>query len=231
MAAVDSAPTAAHGRAPTRPRLALRVRRWLLVLMPVLAGLCVVAGAVADPGPGLQGEPLYEVYGDEPGPLQWKSIAYHWGYAFWMAPALLILPLVRGRGAGLANVAGVVGFVGITTLPGMLIVDYYDSAIVQEFGVAGGVAVEAQMDQMWGLPVFALPGMLGLFFALPLAGLTLWRAGLVRWWAPATAIAGFLALSSATSGDWWGYALVIMFLAVFSIALAQATRHTAAPHE
>ncbi len=224
MTTIDSAPAAADADPRTRSARALSFRRWALVLMPVLAGLCVAVGAIADPGPGLRGEPLYEVYGQEPGPLQWKSIGYHWAYAFWMAPALLILPWVRGRGAGLANVAGVAGFCGITTLPGMLFVDYYDSAIAQQFGVDGAIAVEAQMNEMWGVPAFALPGVLGLFCALPLAGLALWRAGLARWWAPAAAIAALLALSPSTSARWWGIALVIGFHAVFAAALERATR-------
>jgi hypothetical protein len=51
-----------------------------------------------------------------------------------MVPALLILPYVRGRGAWLANVAALVGFAGLVTLPGLVFVDFYDSAIAQEFG-------------------------------------------------------------------------------------------------
>jgi hypothetical protein len=207
---------------PTRSR-ALAARRWFLVASPVLAGVFAVIGAYADPAAGISGRELYELYGANPDPLQFKSLGFHWAYAFWMAPAVLAVPYVRGRGSWFANVAGIVGFAGLVTLPGLLFVDYYDSAIAQEFGVDGAVAVEAQMNQMWGVPAFALPGMIGLFLALPLIGVALWRAGLVRWWAPAATVAGFAAftLSNIT---WWGCVITTGFFTVFAIALARATR-------
>ena len=202
---------------------ALSVRRWFLVTAPVLAGIFAVVGAAADPAAGLDGKRLYELYAANPEPLQIKSLALHWSYAFWMLPAMLVAPLVRGRGAWLGNVTAFVGFAGMTTLPGLLFIDYYDSAIGQAHGVEGNLAVNEVMEQMWGIPVFVLPGIAGLLLALPLTAITLWRAGLVRWWALAAVVAGFLAfmLSSVT---WWGCAITTACFAVFSVALFQATK-------
>ncbi len=63
-----------------------------------------VVGAYADPAAGISGEKMWRLYAEEPGLLQWKSLGFHWSYAFWIAPALLVAPYVRGRGAWLANV-------------------------------------------------------------------------------------------------------------------------------
>lgn len=211
--------------APQQPSAALAVRRWFLVLAPVLAGVFAVVGAAADPAVGLDGKRLYELYAANPEPLQVKSLGFHWSYAFWMAPALLIAPLVRGRGAWLANVTAFVGFCGMTTLPGLLFVDWYDSAIGQVYGAEGTQAVSDVMEGMWGIPVFTLPGILGLVLSLPLAALTLWRAGRAPWWGFVCAVAAMLSfgLSGVT---WWGCALATACFVGVSLALHRATQES-----
>jgi hypothetical protein len=201
---------------------ALSVRRWFLVSAPVLAGLFAVVGAYADPAVGLDGKKLFQLYADNPEPLQWKSLGLHWSYAFWMAPALLIAPYVRGRGAWFANVTAFVGFAGMTTLPGLLFSDWYDSAIGQNFGAEGAERVQETMQAMWGIPVFTTPGLVGLMLSLPLAALTLWRAGRAPWWGLAAAVAAFLAFG-ASGVTWWGCAISTGFLAIVSVALHRAT--------
>ncbi|HSE07683.1 MAG TPA: hypothetical protein VLB29_03370 [Nocardioidaceae bacterium] len=61
-------------------------------------------------------------------------------------------------------------------------VDWYDSAIGQMYGVE---AVERVNDHMratlWGASGVHPPGLIGLALALSLAAAALWRAGLVRW--------------------------------------------------
>lgn len=221
---LDAPPTARSADPP--PSRALAVRRWFVVACPTLAGLLAVLGAAADPAAGISGEELYRIYADNPGPLQWKSLGFHWSYAFWIAPALLVAAYVRGRGAWLANLTALIGFVGMTTLPGMLFIDWYDSAIGQLYGAEGAAAVNDLMTQtMWGVPYFALPGLVGFVLSLPLAALTLWRAGLVRWWAPVAVVAGFGAFMGSNV-QWWGCLVTTACFAVFSVALARATRPT-----
>jgi hypothetical protein len=206
-----------------QPRRALSARRWFLVASPVLAGLFAVVGAYFDPAATISGKEMYEISADEPGPLQLKSLGFHWSYAFWMLPALLVAPYVRSRGAWLANVTAFIGFAGMTTLPGLLIVDYYDSAIGQLYGVQGTDAVSTLMDDtMWGLPVFALPGMIGLLLSLPLTAITLWRAGLARWWALVPVLAGF-ACFDLSGITWWGCLAMTACYAGFSVVLHRAT--------
>jgi hypothetical protein len=215
---------ATAGAGAARPSRALVARRWFLVASPVLAGLFAVVGAYADPVAGVSGREMWEAYAANPGRLQFKSLGFHWSYAFWIAPALLLAAYVRGKGAWLANIAAVLGFAGMTTLPGLLFVDWYDSAIGQLYGVDGVAAVNERMTEtMWGPMVFTMPGILGLLTALPIAAFALWRAGLARWWAPVSVIAGTAAfmLSGVT---WWGCAITTGCFAVFAVAVERATR-------
>jgi hypothetical protein len=211
-----------HHPQTRRPSMALAFRRGLLVAAPVLAGLLTTVGAVADPAAGISGDKMLEVYFDNPDRLQWKSLAYHWSYAFWIVPAMLIVPLVRGRGAWLATITGFIGFLGVATMPALLLADWFDSAIGAAHGLEGHHAVYDAMEGMWGIPVFIAPGIAALFLALPLAMLTLWRAGLSRWWGLAAAVAAIAAflISDAT---WPGAVIATLCLATVSLALAKAT--------
>lgn len=224
MTTVPTVATAPHrALATTTPPAAVRLRRVALVAAPVLAGLFAVIGAAADPAAGLAGEPLFELYADNPDRLQWKSFAFRWSYALWITPALLLVRRVRERGAWLANVAGVLAFAGATSLPGLLVTDFYDSAIGRIAGVETTVAVEDAIQGTWGATAMMVPAMLGLAFALPLALAAMWRAGLVRWWAPMAAVIGFA--SFLLSGvRWWGAVGTTIALTVVAVALERATR-------
>ena len=205
---------------------ALAVRRGLLVAMPVLAGVFLVVGAVADPAAGISGAKMNEIYIDNPDALQWKSTGYHWAYAFLIAPAMLLASYVRGRGAWIANVAAVLGFLGATTLPGMLMSDWYVAGIGHFYGLEGTTAVEDHMfATMWGIKGFIVPGMLGCALALPLATIALWRARLVRWWAFG-AVLGAYAAFMVSGARPWGTLISLALLTVFAVAIAKATKES-----
>jgi hypothetical protein len=207
-----------------RPSRALAARRWFLIASPVLAGLFAVVGAYADPAAGISGTRMFEIYTANPEPLQFKSLGFHWSYAFWIAPAVLAAVYVRGRGAWIANVAAFLGFVGMTTLPGLLFSDWYDSAIGQLYGPEGVQAVQERMsDTMWGIPVMTTPGMLGFMLALPLMTIALWRSGVVRWWAFVAVLGGYAAFMFSNV-MWWGCAITTVCFTVFAVALAKGTR-------
>jgi hypothetical protein len=208
---------------------ALTLRRGFLVAAPLLAGAFLTVGAVADPSAGATGDEMLRVYFDNAARLQFKSLGYHWAYAFWIVPAMLVVPLVRGRGAWLATLTGLVGFMGVATMPGLLMSDWFDSAIGAAHGLEGHRAVYEHLDQMWGIPVFIAPGIVALFLALPLTMATLWRAGLARWWGLAAAVAA-LAAFMVSQATWPGTLVATVFLGVVSVTLARATdpeRHTA----
>ena len=121
-----SSSLAALGRPVPRTRLrpSVLVRRLLLIAAPVLAGLFAILGTAFDPAAGLTGRDMWALYAENPDPLQWKSFGLHWSYTFWALPALGAWGFIRARGAWLANIAGLLGIVGVAMLPGMLIVDF-----------------------------------------------------------------------------------------------------------
>ena len=213
---------------PRRSR-ALSVRRGFLIASPVLAGIFAIVGAAADPAAGISGTKMFEIYTANPEALQFKSLGFHWSYAFWIIPAFMAAAYVRGRGAWLANIAALLGFVGMTTLPGLLFIDWYDSAIGQVHGGAEAVvAVQDKMSEtMWGIPWFTTPGILGLMVALPLATIALWRGGVVRWWAFVAVLAGQAAFMFSNV-MWWGCAITTVCFTVFAIGLERGTRGSTA---
>lgn len=208
---------------PTRSK-ALEFRRWVLVAAPVVAGLLAIGGAVADPAMDVDGEAMYEIYAANPDPLQWKSTLYHFSYAVWGLAALMVVSVVRRRGSWLANVAGLLAFLGISTLPGLLFIDFYDSAIGQEFGVEGTLAVERAMESMWGPQVMAGSGIAGFLLCLPVAALAAWRAGILRWWGALAPIAGIAIGMLLVGANVLGWGLLTVGFAVLSVGLARGTR-------
>lgn len=227
IAAPDAASAPLTGSAGSGPRIRLRpsilVRRLLLIGSPVLAGLFAVIGTVADPAAGFTGAEMWKLYAENPDPLQWKSFGLHWSYTFWALPALGAWGFIRSRGAWLANVAGLLGIVGVAMLPGMLIVDFYDSAIGQVAGVETIDEVYRVFDGMWAVTAMVLPANISLMLSLPVAAAAFWRAGLVRWWAFAAVILGTAALF--LSGFlWWGAALFTLTTIVLALEFVLGLR-------
>lgn len=228
MAQVDAVrdiPTREAGHLP--PSLA--ARRWVLVLAPAVAGVLAIVGAAADPAVDQDGRALFEAYAASPEAVQVKSMAYHLAYALWAVAALLLAGLVRRRGGWLAGAGGVLAFLAITTVPGFLLADFYDSAIGQNFGADGALAVEESMTGMWALIAMASSGVLGLLLCLPVAGAAAWWAGLVPWWAPVAATVGIVAGFVVIGANVPGATVMAAGFVVVSVALARIDRAAWAP--
>jgi hypothetical protein len=224
ITATESSTSAPSAPEVTTTSRAVAVRRGLIVAAPILAAGFGFMGALGDPAAGHSGAEMVKTYIENPTPLQWKSTGYHWAYAFWIGTALMVAPLVRGRGAWLATIAAVIGFAGMVTLPGMLISDWYQAAIGHSYGLDGVKEVEDHMiTTMWGLKGFMAVAFPGLAFALPLAAAGLWRARLVRWWSFAATVAAFVTFM-VSQATWWGAALTTVLLTVFAVSLVGATR-------
>lgn len=200
---------------------ALSLRRWFLIAAPVLAGLFAVVGAAADPAVGEEGRTLWEKYAANPDALQWKSFGFHWSYAFWTIAAFVLAGAVRARGVWLANVAALLAFVGATTLPGLLVIDFYDSAIGQAAGVETTEQVDAVLQGMWGIKAIAIPGLVGALLCLPLATLAATRAGLLRWWAFPAAL-GAVAVFMLSGVTVWGTIAATVLFGVLAYAVARS---------
>lgn len=196
-------------------------RAWPAACLLLAAALTVV-GVLTDPGVGQDGATMYRTYAAHPGALQISSLSLHWGYALWVLPALLTGLAVRGRGRGLARAAAVLGFVALSSLPGFLVTDYYDSAFGQVAGVGTVVRAHALMDStMWGQGAMYVPGLLAFVLALPVAMLALWRAGRISWWPAPVALAAFV-VYDASGATPWGAVLAAVGLSATAFALVRA---------
>jgi hypothetical protein len=121
-------------------------------------------------------------------------------------------------------VAALLAFAGMVTLPGMLITDWYASAIGHEYGLAGTQAVESYMEStMWGVAGFGIAAMAGFVIGVPLSVVALIRAGLVRWWTLLAVIVPLAALF-ASQGAVWGGLVCAAGLLVYAWSLAGAVR-------
>jgi hypothetical protein len=223
-AITTTSPDLVEARPTTGSTRSAALRRGFFVASPILAGVLLLIATIADPGAGSTGQEMNQAYTDNPGALQWHSLTLHWSYAFWGLTALLAAAYVKGRGAVLANIGAFAGFVAMTTLPGILAVDWYDSSIGQVYGVDAIASLHDHMDKtLWALPFFAAPGILGLLLCLPIATAALWRGGVVRWWAFAAALAG-TATFIGSGVTVWGVSLTAVLFTVLGVDLARGTR-------
>ncbi len=158
------------------------------------------------------GRELVEAYAVNPGPLHFKVLGYHFAYTLWAVTALGLVGLVRRRGAWLANVAGVLALLAISSIPGFLIGDFVDSAIGQHLGIEAAVTVADTVSQQWGFVVMQLTGFAGLLLGLPLATAAAARARVLPWWPTAAVVAG--------SAAFLGFAVTLPGNILFALALA-----------
>jgi hypothetical protein len=211
-------------RATTRGNRSAALRRGFFIASPILAGVLLLVATIADPGAGKTGEEMNRLYTEHPGALQIHSLTLHWAYAFWGVAAFLAAAYVRNRGSVLANIGAFLGFVGMTTLPGILFVDWYDSTVGQVYGVdAIDKLHTAISDAFPALPLFNMPGIIGLLLCLPFAVAGLWRAGVVRWWSFAAAFVG-TATFIGSGVQVWGVAVTAVLFTVLGVDLARGTR-------
>jgi hypothetical protein len=214
----------AEGRPTSKGSRSAALRRGFLIASPILAGVLLLIATIADPGAGSTGQEMNEQYTAHPGALQIHSLTLHWSYALWGVTAFLAAAYVKGRGATLANIGAFLGFVGMTTLPGILAVDWFDSAVGQVYGVDAISSLHEHMDKtLWALPFFAAPGIVGLLFCMPLAAAGLWRAGVVRWWSFVAALVG-TATFIGSGVTVWGVSLTAVLFTVLGVDLARGTK-------
>jgi hypothetical protein len=100
--------------------------------------------------------------------------------------------LVRRRGAWIANLAGVLAVLGLSTLPGLVLLDYFDVAVEHAAGLEAAVNAGDAVEKLPGFAAVTVPAFISAILAVPVATLALWRARLVAWWIPLVAAAALL---------------------------------------
>jgi hypothetical protein len=196
---------------------AVSFRRAALVAAPLIAAVLLVAGVFLDPDIDASGRELAEEYAESPGVTQLSALSFHFAFAMWAPLVFALVGLVRGRGAWLADLAAVLAVLGATTLPGFLLVDFYDIAIVD---VAGGETWERVTDRIEELPgatVLFVTGFFAHLLCLPVALIAAWRAGLVPLWTPIVVAVGLVAAQAVQP-----FGSGLLLAAVSMVALAYA---------
>jgi hypothetical protein len=202
---------------------ALAFRRHAAVWAPLISAVLIVAAFFLDPDIGASGRELAKEYAENPGRIQLSALALRLAFALLIIPAFVLIWMVRERGAWLANVAGVLAVLGMTTLPGFLLTDFYDIAIYGELGGDAWQQVDDRLGELPGAAFMFLTAFLGFFLTLPVALLAAWRARLLPWW-PALAIT---VASISTQPIPGGLGLLLLALAL--AALTYALRRMDAP--
>jgi hypothetical protein len=173
---------------------ALSFRRYGVIAAAALAGLLTFVSMIVDPVPDAEGRELLQGYADEPGLQGLHTNLIHYGFAMFAPVAYALVGLVRGRGAWIANVAAVLAVLGLSTLPGLVLIDYLGVATVRVADVETAFQASEEVESLPGFTALIAPAFLASILALPVAAIATWRARLVPWWAAAAVTGAFLLL-------------------------------------
>jgi hypothetical protein len=171
---------------------ALSFRRLFLIIAPLIAAVLMVAGVFLDPDIDESGAELAQAYADDPGRTQLSALSFHFAFIMWAPIVFILAGMVRGRGAWLANVGAILATLGATTLPGFLLVDFYDIAIIDAVGPEGYERIDDELNDLPGAGVLFITGFLGHFLCLPFALFAGWRGRLLPLWTPIVVTVGLV---------------------------------------
>ncbi len=119
----------------------------------------------------------------------------HYGMVFLSISVLGLLTMVRHRAVIWGRAAGLLAFVGLVNVSGLFLVDWFAIALGQSglpSGDAAGILERSATPIL--IAAWQIPGLIGVYFGLPLFLLALWRNGFVPWW-PAVAVVAFIIAS------------------------------------
>jgi hypothetical protein len=181
----------AQSRSPMN-NSALSFRRWAVILAAGLSGVIVLISIIVEPAPDAQGRELLQAYAANPRAQGLHTNLIHYGFALFAPVAYAMVGLVRRRGAWIANLAGLLAVLGLSTLAGLVFLDYYEVAVVQVAGLEAAVNAGDAIEKLPGFAALSVSAFISSILAVPVATLALWRARLVAWWIPLAAAAAFL---------------------------------------
>jgi hypothetical protein len=185
--------TVAQSRSPMNDS-ALSFRRWAVILAAGLSGVIVLTSIIVEPVHDAAGaRESLQAYAANSRAQGLHSNLIHYGFALSAPVAYAMVGLVRRRGAWIANLAGLLAVLGLSTLPGLAFLDYYDVAVVQTAGLEAAVNAGDAVEKLPGFAALSAPVFISAILAVPVATLALWRARLVAWWIPLVAAAAPLA--------------------------------------
>jgi hypothetical protein len=110
---------------------ALSFRRWVVILAAGPSGVIVLISMLFDPAPDAEGRELIQAYAANDLAQGVHTNLIHYGFALFAPVAYAMVGLVRRRGAWIANLAGLLAVLGLSTLPGLVFIDYFSVAVAR----------------------------------------------------------------------------------------------------
>jgi len=183
------------------PTTAAAARRWAVISAAGLSGVLVLISMLVDPAPSANGRELIAAYAGDTAASGLHTNLIHYGFALIAPVVYVMVGMVRGRGAWLANVAGLLAVIGLSTLPGLVMLDLTTTAAAQVTDVDTAFAIEGRLGETPAFVFLVIPAFGSAILALPLAVVAMWRARLVHWGVAAAAVVAAVAPNVAPT--WW----------------------------
>jgi hypothetical protein len=176
-----------------------RFSRIVAAVALVLAPIVTLAGMLATPW---EKEATTASYHDalaaHPEQAGIAALLLHFGYLLLLPAALGVLHLTRRHTPKVAHIGGALAVIGLATLPGLLVTDYYDLALAQNLPRAQSVEI-ADSAMTWPAGVMLATTIAPMFFGLVTLMVAAVRTGVAPVWAPvAVAVGWILPFASGT---------------------------------
>ena len=138
----------------TDPR---RFSRIIAAFALIVGPLIVLAGMIATPW---EDEATTASYHDalaaHPGQAEIAATLLHFGFLLLLPAALGIMHLARRASPKLAHIGGLLAVLGLATLPGLLVTDFYDLALAEALPRAQSVAISDATQDSWAAAVMGM---------------------------------------------------------------------------
>jgi hypothetical protein len=181
----------------TAPTLPWGAVTWPLIITPFL----LFAAMFAEPAnAGPSDLEMLAAYAADPARMDIAAALLHTAYMLLALGFLGAGMVVAGRGRRLSVAGGLLSFVGIGSMAGFLLIDYFGTSLYQALPPAEALDAYNQATSHTALALlWILPQMLGLVFGPLLITLGMIRAGFLRWWALAAPVVLIVGLFAGAS--------------------------------
>ena len=137
----------------------------------------------------------------------------HFGYLL-LLPAALGLAMVSHAAPRLRAAGLVCAILGLGTLPGLLVIDFYDLAIAHTLPIEQGVQVEEHVGRYAGTMVIFVPTIVGTVVSFVLLAAAAWRVGFAPWWSSIALVTGMILMAVVRVGGPVGTGIAAALLLV-----------------
>jgi hypothetical protein len=178
-----------------------RFSRLVAAFSLIVAPLLVLAGMVVTPWEDENTTAAYhDALAAHPDQSDVAATLLHFGFLGLLPAALGLMHLARGASPKLAHVGGLLAVFGLATLPGLLVTDFYDTALAEALPREESVKISDAATEGWASVLLVLTGAFPVIIGLIVVSVAAWRAGAASGWAALLIAAGWIVPMAATIG-------------------------------